>query len=92
MLRAVIRRRPRAQPRAYDAPWPDADDSTGLRRLQSALELLRGLGLRLDIIYPADDPHSAILTHDGISIRLTLAPGRAAAVRRTCPISSPNSW
>jgi quercetin dioxygenase-like cupin family protein len=39
-----------------------------------ALELLRGLGMRLDLIYPADDPHTAILTKDGIRIRLTARP------------------
>jgi quercetin dioxygenase-like cupin family protein len=39
-----------------------------------ALDLLRGLGMRLDIIYPADDPHSAILTHEGMSVRLTSRP------------------
>jgi quercetin dioxygenase-like cupin family protein len=39
-----------------------------------ALELLRGLGLRLDIIFPADDPHSAILSRDGASVRLTSCP------------------
>ena len=39
-----------------------------------ALELLRALGMRLDVIYPADDPHTAILTHDGKQIRLTSRP------------------
>ena len=42
--------------------------------LNPALELLRRLGVRLDIIYPADDPHSAILTHDGVRVRLTSRP------------------
>lgn len=41
----------------------------------AALALLRGLGARLDVIYPADDPHSAILTHEGKSVRLTSRPG-----------------
>jgi quercetin dioxygenase-like cupin family protein len=36
-----------------------------------ALDLLRGLGMRLDLIYPADDPHSAILSHGGMRVRLT---------------------
>lgn len=35
-----------------------------------ALALLRGLGARLDSIYPADEPHSAMLSHDGAVIRL----------------------
>jgi quercetin dioxygenase-like cupin family protein len=39
-----------------------------------ALDLLRRLGARLDIIYPADEPHSAILTHEGKRIRLTSRP------------------
>jgi quercetin dioxygenase-like cupin family protein len=40
----------------------------------SALDLLRRLGPRLEIIYPADDPHTAILTHDGMRLRLTSCP------------------
>src|SRR3954447_7850915 len=40
----------------------------------AALDLLRRLGARLDIIYPADDPHSAILTHEGMTVRLTSRP------------------
>lgn len=39
-----------------------------------ALDLLGRLGLRLDIIYPADDPHTAILSRDGVSVRLTSRP------------------
>jgi quercetin dioxygenase-like cupin family protein len=39
-----------------------------------ALDLLRGLGMRIDIIYPADDPHSAILTCQGTRVRLTSRP------------------
>ncbi|HMC91538.1 MAG TPA: cupin domain-containing protein [Allosphingosinicella sp.] len=35
-----------------------------------ALTLLRGLGARLDSIFPADEPHSAMLSHDGTAIRL----------------------
>src|SRR3954464_14160222 len=40
----------------------------------AALTLLRGLGARLDTIYPADEPHSATLTHDGLRVRLTSRP------------------
>ncbi len=40
----------------------------------AALDLLRRLGLQLDVIYPADDPHSAILSHDGTTVRLTSRP------------------
>jgi len=39
-----------------------------------ALDLLRRAGLRLDIIFPADEPHSAILTHEGKRVRLTSRP------------------
>lgn len=41
----------------------------------AALELLRGAGLRLDVIYPADKPHTAVLSHDGRAVRLTSEPG-----------------
>ena len=40
----------------------------------AALALLRELGMRLDLIYPADDPHSAMLTHNGLTVRLTSRP------------------
>ena len=43
--------------------------------LGPALELLRGSGLRLDVIYPADSPHTAILTKGGATVRLTSEPG-----------------
>lgn len=49
----------------------------------AALDLLRSLGLRLDIIYPADEPHGAILTRDGTIVRLTSradAPSASAAL------------
>src|SRR5689334_10791077 len=42
--------------------------------LNPALALLRGLGLRLDLIYPADDPHTAILSRGETSVRLTSRP------------------
>lgn len=47
------------------------------------LERLRRRGARLEIIYPADDPHTAILSEEGKSIRLTSrpeAPPRAAGL------------
>ncbi len=40
----------------------------------AALDQLRAEGARLDTIFPADDPHTAILTHDGKTIRLTSRP------------------
>ena len=53
----------------------------------AALERLRGEGARLDMIWPADAPHSAILTHRGKRLRLTARPdapppsGRVPAFR-----------
>jgi len=44
----------------------------------AALDLLRRLGLRLDIIFPADDPHTAILTHERRTVRLTARPDTPA--------------
>ena len=44
-------------------------------QLTPAIDRLVGLGYRLDAIYPADDPHTAILTaKDGV-VRLTSRPG-----------------
>jgi quercetin dioxygenase-like cupin family protein len=40
----------------------------------AALELLRRLGMRLDLVYPADEPHTAVLAHDGVTVRLTSRP------------------
>jgi quercetin dioxygenase-like cupin family protein len=40
----------------------------------AALERLRRDGARLEIIFPADDPHSAILTHEGRRVHLTSRP------------------
>jgi quercetin dioxygenase-like cupin family protein len=39
-----------------------------------ALDLLRRLGMRLETIFPADDPHTAILSHDGLRLCLTSRP------------------
>jgi quercetin dioxygenase-like cupin family protein len=36
--------------------------------------VLRRLGLRLDVIYPADDPHTAMLSGEDIRVRLTARP------------------
>ena len=47
--------------------------------LGPALELMRASGLRLDVIYPADAPHTAILTKDGTSVRLTTEPAATPA-------------
>jgi len=54
---------------------PTASIDLVCSELDAALDLLRGAGLRLDAIYPADKPHTAILSHDGRSVRLTSEPG-----------------
>ncbi len=46
--------------------------------LGPALDLLRRSGFRLDVIYPADEPHTAILSRHGESVRLTSNPGAAS--------------
>jgi mannose-6-phosphate isomerase-like protein (cupin superfamily) len=45
--------------------------------LDAALDELRGAGFRLDSIYPADDPHTAMLSRGGEIVRLTMRPGTA---------------
>jgi quercetin dioxygenase-like cupin family protein len=46
--------------------------------LNLALDDLRRQGFRLDMIYPADEPHSAVLSRSGESLRLTTRRGAAA--------------
>src|SRR5438309_416495 len=55
-----------------------------------ALALLRGLGARLDSIYPADEPHSAMLSHDGTTVQLR-ARADAPAAPGTLPDFRPES-
>lgn len=43
--------------------------------LDDEIERLRGEGWRLDIIYPADDPHSAVLSRAAEQVRITSRPG-----------------
>jgi mannose-6-phosphate isomerase-like protein (cupin superfamily) len=43
--------------------------------LNAGLDRLRAEGFRLDVIYPADDPHSAILRRENERVRLTTQPG-----------------
>ena len=43
--------------------------------LNLALDDLRGKGFRLDLIYPADDPHCAVLSKGQETIRLSTCPG-----------------
>lgn len=53
-----------------------------------ALDLLRALGLRLDVIYPADDPHTAILTRGSTTVRLTSRPDQPP-IRSELPLFQP---
>lgn len=46
--------------------------------LGPALDELRAQGFRLDLIYPADDPHTAVLSRDGESVRVTTDPQEPA--------------
>src|SRR5205085_9820800 len=39
-----------------------------------ALARLQAEAMRLDAIWPADDPHTALLTHEGRPVRLTSRP------------------
>jgi quercetin dioxygenase-like cupin family protein len=54
----------------------------------AALELLRSAGLRLDVIYPADSTHTALLTYDGRGVRLTASPD-AEPISETLPSFEP---
>ena len=40
------------------------------------IERLKGDGFRLDVIYPADDPHSAVMSRGGETLRVTTRPAR----------------
>jgi quercetin dioxygenase-like cupin family protein len=42
--------------------------------LGAAIDDLRGEGFRLDLIYPADDPHTATLSREGDCVRVTRRP------------------
>jgi quercetin dioxygenase-like cupin family protein len=53
--------------------------------LNAALDDLRSQGFRLDLIYPADDPHTAILSKDEESVRLTIRPDAPAPSDRPPP-------
>jgi quercetin dioxygenase-like cupin family protein len=55
--------------------------------LGPALDLLRSSGFRLDVIYPADDPHTAVLAKDGTTVRLTSHPGGTAPAETPAPFT-----
>ena len=56
--------------------------------LSAALDDLRGQGFRLDLIYPADEPHTAALSKGSDSVRLTTRP-RAPAPSEALPPFAP---
>lgn len=52
----------------------------------AGLDHLRAQGFRLDLIYPADDPHTAVLSKgDDESVRLTTRPDASAPTDRLPP-------
>jgi quercetin dioxygenase-like cupin family protein len=55
------------------AKTSDEEDLT-CADFDATLERLRGEGARLDVIWPADAPHTALLTHEGKRVRLTARP------------------
>jgi quercetin dioxygenase-like cupin family protein len=56
--------------------------------LSLAIDDLRRDGFRLDLIYPADDPHTAVLSRDGERVRLLSRP-EAPAIPRELPPFEP---
>jgi len=72
----------------------DPDQSDDRRALElvtedfdGALNLMRAAGFRLDLIYPADEPQSAVLSHEGKMVRLR-TPG-APSLPRELPRFEP---
>lgn len=56
--------------------------------LSAALDDLRGEGFRLDLIYPADDPHTAVLSKGEESVRLTSRAGAQPPAEALPPFES----
>ena len=57
-------------------------DEIVCRDLNAALGDWRGQGFQLESLYPADDPHTAILSRDGAKLRLTTRPGEPPLLDR----------
>lgn len=55
--------------------------------LTLTLEDLQREGYRLDVIYPADDPHAAVLTRGGDTIRVTSRPDAPAPPSEVPPFA-----
>jgi mannose-6-phosphate isomerase-like protein (cupin superfamily) len=56
--------------------------------LNGAIDDLRADGFRLDVIYPADDPYSAILSKDAESVRVTTRREAPAPLNRLPPFEA----
>jgi quercetin dioxygenase-like cupin family protein len=56
--------------------------------LNGAIDGLRADGFRLDVIYPADDPHTATLSRGDESVRLTTSPEVSAPSGRLTPFEA----
>jgi quercetin dioxygenase-like cupin family protein len=55
------------------------------QELSAGLDGLRAQGFRLDLIYPADEPHTAVLSKGDESVRLTTRPDAPAPTDRLPP-------
>jgi quercetin dioxygenase-like cupin family protein len=55
--------------------------------LNLALDDLKREGYRLDLIYPADDPHTAVLSNGADAVRLTTRPGTPPPTDRLPPFT-----
>ena len=56
--------------------------------MSRAIDEWRADGFRLDAIYPADDPHTAVVSKDADSVRLTTQPGAPAPSDRLPPFEA----
>lgn len=56
--------------------------------LNSGIEDLRRQGYRLDLIYPADNPVTAVLSNGADAVRLTTSPGAPAPSDRLPPFAA----
>ena len=65
------------------------DTETGTERvcadLNAEIARQQALGFRIELIYPADDPHSAVMSREGDRVRLTTRPDAAAPTEQLPP-------
>ena len=55
--------------------------------LNAEIARQQALGFRIELIYPADDPHSAVMSRDGERVRLTTQPDAAAPTEQLPPFA-----